>query len=388
MAMGSHGRFVLLLVNFAVLTSKNSKDLCAAYLSILEKRDKVGGQTFRVGELSGSPSYEQVRRACAKAAGIKAEPEFGEAQGFEKALDIDIPQFDNSSTINILGWKAKRTGILAEADQVYAEYTKKPAKVVHGTPHPKPVIRGAIPPQSSEPVDKPNAAESVPPQHARPAEPIVMPEVKGVNEKERTLLCFPGQGAQKVGMGKGLDAAFPEVKEMFAKAKDILGYDLLKLCTEGPEDKLNQTLVSQPALFVTSLAGLVKLRKEDPERLKGCVATCGLSLGEYTALAHAGVFSFEDGLRLVKARAEAMQAAAEATRGGMVSVLGTTMTAEKVFELAATAAKNTKSECYVSNVLCLGNTTISGSHEACDEVMKIGKQEAKRCACVFFFSLN
>lgn len=185
------------------------------------------------------------------------------------------------------------------------------------------------------------------------------------------MLYFPGQGAQKVGMGKGLET-IPEVKEMFAKAKETLGYDLLSVCLNGPEDKLNQTLVSQPALYVVSMAALAKLRKEEPDRVRNTVATCGLSLGEYTALAFAGVVSFEDGLRLVKARAEAMQAAAEAVKSGMVSVLGTELTEQKVVELAEAASKATNSRCTVSNVLCPGNTTISGSSEGCDEVVKLG----------------
>lgn len=150
-------------------------------------------------------------------------------------------------------------------------------------------------------------------------------------DQDRTLLVFPGQGAQKVGMGKGLDS-IPEVKQMILKAKEILGYDIWDICINGPEDKLNQTLVSQPALYLVSLAALEKLKKEDPKRLEACVCVAGLSLGEYTALTYAGVFTFEDGLRLVKARAEAMQKAAEANPSGMVSVLGITNGADKVVD--------------------------------------------------------
>ncbi len=222
-----------------------------------------------------------------------------------------------------------------------------------------------------------------------------MQEANSVPAAERTMLVFPGQGAQKVGMGAGLDKQFPEAKELFDKAKTILGYDLLDVCVNGPEDKLNTTLVSQPALFVVSLAALARLKKEDPERVKNCVVTAGLSLGEYTALVFAGVVSFEDGLKLVKAsfvsrcvcwffppltfylsckvRAEAMQQAADSESSGMVSVLGTSLTEAKVYELAAAAAKNTNSKCTVSNVLCLGNIVISGSSAACDEVIKLAE---------------
>ena len=187
---------------------------------------------------------------------------------------------------------------------------------------------------------------------------------------ERTMLCFPGQGAQKVGMGMGLDQQYPEVRDMFTKAAEVLGYDLLSICLKGPEEKLNSTLVSQPAIFVVSLAAVVKMRKEDPERAKNCVVTAGLSLGEYTALVFAGVLTFEDGLRLVKARAEAMQAAADAAKSGMVSVLGTNLSENKVYELAAAVSKSTNSRCTVANLLCPGNVVVSGSEEACEEVMK------------------
>jgi [acyl-carrier-protein] S-malonyltransferase len=198
-------------------------------------------------------------------------------------------------------------------------------------------------------------------------------EGSAVAPAERTMLVFPGQGAQKVGMGAGLDKQFPEAKELFDKAKAILGYDLLDICVNGPEEKLNSTLISQPALFVVSMAALARLKKEDPGRVNNCVVTAGLSLGEYTALVFAGVLSFEEGLKLVKVRAEAMQEAANAQSSGMVSVLGTTLTEAKVFELAAVAAKNTNSPCSVSNVLCQGNIVISGSAAACDEVAKLAE---------------
>ncbi len=187
------------------------------------------------------------------------------------------------------------------------------------------------------------------------------------------MLMFPGQGAQKIGMGKGLES-IPRVKEMISKAKEIMGYDLWSVSLNGPESKLNSTLVSQPALYLVSLAALEKNKIDEPAREKNCVVTAGLSLGEYTALCYAGVVSFEDGLRLVKARAEAMQKAADANPSGMVSVLGLTMTADKVRELCEEAAKNTKESIVVSNALCMGNTAVSGSLKACDEVMRLGER--------------
>jgi len=228
-----------------------------------------------------------------------------------------------------------------------------------------------------EPVDKASISSVVSNTNVKKEEGAT-PAKKGsrgpIPDDERTLLYFPGQGAQKIGMGKGLTEKFPEAKEMFNKAKEILGYDLLDLCLNGPESKLNSTVYSQPALYVCSMATLAKLKKEDPSRVNNCVACCGLSLGEYTALAFAGVFSFEDGLRLVKARGEAMQAAADADKSGMVSVLGTSLTEAKVSELVAAAIAETKTKCYVSNLLCQGNITVSGSLEACDAVCRLGEK--------------
>lgn len=137
----------------------------------------------------------------------------------------------------------------------------------------------------------------------------------------QVAFLFPGQGAQHVGMGVKIAEAYPAAKALFDQASEILGYNLLGLCANGPEEKLNATNISQPALYVSSLASLELVKDRQPELLEQCQIAAGLSLGEYTALAFAGALSFEDGLRVVKARGEAMQAAAEATPSGMVSIL-------------------------------------------------------------------
>jgi [acyl-carrier-protein] S-malonyltransferase len=141
--------------------------------------------------------------------------------------------------------------------------------------------------------------------------------------KATNTFLFPGQGAQYVGMAGKLVAEVPKAKEMFQQASEVLGYDLLKLCLEGPKDKLDSTVISQPAIYVASLAAVEKLRNDAGQAVidKATVAA-GLSLGEYTALSFAGALSFEDGLRIVKTRGEAMQAASEAAESGMVSVIG------------------------------------------------------------------
>src|SRR5579872_6309428 len=138
----------------------------------------------------------------------------------------------------------------------------------------------------------------------------------------KVAFLFPGQGAQSVGMARTLCATVPAARQLFADAATILGYDLLDICANGPAEKLNSTVVSQPAIFVASLAALESLKATPPDADAGCAAAAGLSLGEYTALVFAGSLTFEGGLRLVKRRGEAMQAASEAAAGAMVSVVG------------------------------------------------------------------
>ena len=180
----------------------------------------------------------------------------------------------------------------------------------------------------------------------------------------KAAFLFPGQGAQFVGMAAELCRALPAAQQLFDQAADILGYDLLKVCAEGPAEKLNSTVVSQPALYVASLAALESLRVKEPQAESDCVATAGLSLGEYSALAFAGSLTFADGLRLVQTRGQAMQAASDATPSGMVSVLG--LPVEKVEELCGNA--RSAGIVSVANLLCPGNIVVSGTKAACDEV--------------------
>ena len=103
---------------------------------------------------------------------------------------------------------------------------------------------------------------------------------------------FPGQGAQHIGMGSQLVKDVPAAKQLFEQANDLLGYDISAFCFEGPKEKLDSTEISQPAIFVASLAALEKLRQESPEVVDECSLAAGLSLGEYTALVFAGAISF------------------------------------------------------------------------------------------------
>ncbi|MBI1831583.1 MAG: acyltransferase domain-containing protein, partial [Planctomycetes bacterium] len=132
----------------------------------------------------------------------------------------------------------------------------------------------------------------------------------------KLAFLFPGQGAQYVGMAAPLCASLPAARKLFDEAASLLGYGLLDVCAKGPKERLDSTAVSQPAIYVASLAALESLRAQTPGIEKDCIATAGLSLGEYTALAFAGVLSFADGLKLVQARGEAMQAASDATPSG------------------------------------------------------------------------
>ncbi|CAK0861132.1 unnamed protein product [Prorocentrum cordatum] len=138
----------------------------------------------------------------------------------------------------------------------------------------------------------------------------------------------------------------PKVKDMLQKSKEILGWDVLELCLNGPEEKLEETRYCQPAMFIGGLAGVEKLRAERAEAVDRCSVMAGLSLGEYTALCAAGVMSFEDGLRLVKVRGEAMhEAAAAGRRQLMLSVAGLEEGRVRALCDEATAAEGSGAVC-------------------------------------------
>jgi [acyl-carrier-protein] S-malonyltransferase len=166
----------------------------------------------------------------------------------------------------------------------------------------------------------------------------------------------------------------PAAKALFDEASEILGYDLLQRCTDGPKELLDSTEVSQPAIFVASMAAVEKLRQEQGEDAVDA-ATCamGLSLGEYSALCFADAISFADGVKITKARGEAMQAASDAADSGMVSVIG--LSKDKVAELCAAASEKSGEKIQIANYLCNGNYAVSGSSKACDVVAEIAKPE-------------
>lgn len=183
----------------------------------------------------------------------------------------------------------------------------------------------------------------------------------------KIAFLFPGQGAQTVGMGREAAETLPAARRLFDRANKILGYDLARLCFEGPADELDSTVISQPALFVTSLAAIEQLRHKAPDVVLSCEGTAGLSLGEYTALVFAGAIEFEDALRLVAVRGDAMQEAADATPSGMVSILG--LERLQVEDLCHKARRDETLQ--IANLLCPGNIVISGTNSACERAAEI-----------------
>ncbi|MBP8910773.1 MAG: ACP S-malonyltransferase [Phycisphaerae bacterium] len=183
----------------------------------------------------------------------------------------------------------------------------------------------------------------------------------------KTAFLFPGQGAQTVGMGADIAQAYPVAATLFDRANDILGFDLKRICFEGPAEKLNSTTISQPAIFVTSAALLEILRTYPATAGLKPDVTAGLSMGEYTALYAAGAMDFEDGLRLVRKRGEAMQTAAEATQGTMVSIIG--LEEDQVRQLCEEARQGELLE--PVNFNCPGQIVVSGSLGACARALEL-----------------
>jgi [acyl-carrier-protein] S-malonyltransferase len=180
-------------------------------------------------------------------------------------------------------------------------------------------------------------------------------------------LLFPGQGAQTVGMAGAWCVECPPALAIFERASAVLGYDLLGVCQNGPAERLNTTAISQPAILVTSLAMLELLRTLDDSPFVAGASeafTAGLSLGEYTALVHAGGLDLESAVKVVDVRGRAMQACAEASPGGMVAILG--LDREQV-EAVCDEARG-EDVLAVANVLCPGNIVVSGSRDACERV--------------------
>lgn len=186
----------------------------------------------------------------------------------------------------------------------------------------------------------------------------------------KTALLFAGQGAQVVGMGRDLAEAFPAARARFEEANTLLGYDLARICFEGPEDVLTRTEHAQPGIYLVGWVAFELLQAAVPGL--EFHAAAGLSLGEFTALAAAGALSFADGLRLVRARGRFMQEACETARGGMAAILG--LEEGAVREVCAEAGVE------LANFNCPGQLVISGPADriavACDLARARGARRA------------
>ncbi len=187
---------------------------------------------------------------------------------------------------------------------------------------------------------------------------------------QKTALLFAGQGAQVVGMGKDLADRHATAKALFDRANSVLGYDLASVCLAGPEAELTKTENAQPGIYLASWIALQLLKEQVPSL--SFEATAGLSLGEFTALAAAGVMSFEDGLKVVRDRGRFMQEACEATQGGMAAIIG--------LDEETTRQVCVESGVELANLNCPGQIVISGASEkigaACDLAKAKGAKRA------------
>jgi len=185
----------------------------------------------------------------------------------------------------------------------------------------------------------------------------------------KTAFVFPGQGAQAVGMGKDAFDAFDRSRAIFEQADEVLGFSLSQIIFEGPEETLKQTANTQPALLTVSVALL--------EALEGYGLkpdyVAGHSLGEYSALVAAGVLSFEDAVRTVRARGQFMEQAVPSGQGAMAAVLGAERDTLAAL-CAAITAEGTAVE--LANVNCPGQIVVSGTAAGVQAVVERGKEEA------------
>lgn len=190
-----------------------------------------------------------------------------------------------------------------------------------------------------------------------------------------TAFVFPGQGSQTVGMGRELAAAFPEARQTFEEADDLLGFSLSKLMWEGLELDLNDTLNTQPALFTHSLAAYRVFCARQPGLAP--VFMAGHSLGQLSAIAASGALSFADGLRLVRRRGELMKRAGEENPGGMAAIISLDIpTLDRVCALASTADEIVQ----VANDNSPGQVVISGAKPALDRALDLAKAAGARRA--------
>jgi [acyl-carrier-protein] S-malonyltransferase len=197
---------------------------------------------------------------------------------------------------------------------------------------------------------------------------------------QKLAFVFPGQGSQKVGMVKAWADASPQARATFEEADEALGFPLSRLCWEGPEEELNLTANTQPALVTASIAVLRALAAMAPELRP--VAVAGHSLGEYSALVAAGALDFADALRLVRRRGELMQEAVPVGKGAMAAIIG--LDPETIAGIAADAAQG--EVCSVANYNGPAQTVIAGDKGAIDRAVVLAKERGARKATLLAVS--
>ena len=199
---------------------------------------------------------------------------------------------------------------------------------------------------------------------------------------QTTAFVFPGQGSQVVGMGRELAETYPVAKETFEEADSVLGFSLSQLMWQGPAEELNETINTQPALYVHSVAAWRTFALHDRDFRPATVA--GHSLGELTALTASGALSFRDGLRLVRMRGELMKRAGELNPGGMAAILGVDIPAlDKVCADASAADEIVQ----VANDNCPGQVVISGHKPALERAMAGAKAAGAKRALALAVSI-
>lgn len=181
-------------------------------------------------------------------------------------------------------------------------------------------------------------------------------------------LVFPGQGAQHTGMGQSLYEASDRAKELFATANEILGFDIATIMFEGPDEELKRTSVTQPAIYIHSVISAIV-----HDAIESAAMTAGHSLGEFSALAAAGAISFEDGLKLVSVRANAMQKACDLEESTMAAILG--LEDEKVEEICSQV-----DGVVPANYNTVGQLVISGSKEGIAKAIELAQAAGARRA--------
>jgi len=196
----------------------------------------------------------------------------------------------------------------------------------------------------------------------------------------KTALIFPGQGSQYIGMGKELYENFKAVRDIFKEASDAVKLDLSHLSFEGPEDQLNMTANTQPAILAVSLAALEVLKSETGVKAD---ILAGHSLGEYTALVASGVFDFTDSLRVVRKRGELMQKAVPEGEGAMAAILG--MERDEVAAVCRDAAEGETVS--PANYNSPGQIVISGNRKAVERSIALAKERGAKRALLLAVSV-